>query len=367
MAAFVYIALMSMVAVSSVSGGLARLFGWRRVRFTLLASMPFGLLFSVASQTTMLVWVSRTVMVGIAAMLMFGLFEQWPKRLPRRLPRSLLQLAGIVVAVPLAAAVAYILTTGGDPQFETDRARVMGYAQLTIAGLLFAPWIAVGAMLKQRDLFAREQALAFQLERSQLERNVLDTRLRLLQAQVEPHFLFNTLANVQALVDAGSPQASKVLSSLTAYLRAAVPRIHESTTTLWQELELVRVYLELMQMRMPDRLQFALHIADSARVLRCPPMTLLTLVENAVRHGIDPGEVGGRIDVDVRRRDNRCCIRVSDSGVGLGAASKGLGTGLATLRERLQLTFGLEAQLRLSEVSPHGVSVELEFPAREQE
>ena len=87
----------------------------------------------------------------------------------------------------------------------------MGYAMLTFTGVLFAPWIAVGAMLKQRDAFARDQALAFELERSELERKALDARLRLLQAQVEPHFLFNTLANVQALVDAGSPQASKVL------------------------------------------------------------------------------------------------------------------------------------------------------------
>ena len=102
--------------------------------------------------------------------------------------------------------------------------------------MLFAPWIALGAMVRQREAFARDQALAFELERSELERKALDARLRLLQAQVEPHFLFNTLANVQALVDAGSPQASSVLESLIAYLRAAVPRMHEPATTLGQEL-----------------------------------------------------------------------------------------------------------------------------------
>jgi len=220
-------------------------------------------------------------------------------------------------------------------------------------------------MLKQRDAFAREQALAFELERSHLERNALDAKMRLLQAQVEPHFLFNTLANVQALVDAGSPQASKVLASLIAYLRAAVPRMHELATTLGQELQLVNAYLELMQMRMPDRLQFALRIDPEAKTLHCPPMTLLTLVENAVRHGIDPGEEGGHIDVDVRVRSGRCCVRVTDTGVGLHSTSAGLGTGLSTLRERLQLTFGGDAQLRLMEVEPHGVCAELEFPARQ--
>ena len=187
-----------------------------------------------------------------------------------------------------------------------------------------------------------------------------------MQAQVEPHFLFNTLANVQALVDAGSPQASAVLRSLVAYLRAAVPRLNEPATTLGQELDLVRAYLELMHMRIPDRLQFALHADEGVQMLRCPPMTLLTLVENAVRHGIDPSEEGGRIDVDVRRRGDRCLVRVSDTGVGLRASgSGGLGTGLSALRERLQLAFGGAAQLSITEQPPHGVSVVLDLPARE--
>ena len=170
--------------------------------------------------------------------------------------------------------------------------------------------------MRQKEALAREQALAFDLERSELERQALDARLHLLQAQVAPHFLFNTLANVQALVDAGSPQASAVLRSLVAYLRAAVPRLNEPATTLGQELQLVQAYLELMHMRMPDRLRFALH-ADVALALRCPPMTLLTLVENAVRHGIDPSEEGGRIEIACERRGDRCLIRVSDTGVGL--------------------------------------------------
>jgi sensor histidine kinase YesM len=224
--------------------------------------------------------------------------------------------------------------------------------------------MALGAMVRQRDIFARDQALAFELERSELERKALDARMRLLQAQVKPHFLFNTLANVQALVDSSSTQASKVLANLIAYLRAAVPRMQASVTTLDQELELVRAYLELMQMRMPDRLQFALHMEPAAAKLQCPPMTLLTLVENAVQHGIDPSEEGGRIDVDIWLRDGRCMVRVTDTGVGMKAASGGLGTGLSTLRERLQLAFGGDAQLQLIEIEPHGVSAELNLPAR---
>ena len=142
----------------------------------------------------------------------------------------------------------------------------------------------------------------------------------------------------------GSPQAATVLDSLIAYLRAAVPRLHEPATTMEQELQLVRAYLELMHMRMPDRLQFDVQVDAAALKLRCPPTTLLTLVENAVRHGIDPSEEGGRIEVRVRVQDGRCRAEVTDTGVGLQGGGEGLGTGLSTLRERLQLVFGGDAQ-----------------------
>ena len=218
--------------------------------------------------------------------------------------------------------------------------------------------------MRQKDALARHQALSFELERTQLERQALDARLSLLQAQVAPHFLFNTLANVQALVEAGSPRASAVLGSLIAYLRAAVPRLNDPTTTLGQETKLVQAYLELMHMRMPDRLQFAMHVDEAARAVRCPPMTLLTLVENAVRHGIDPSEEGGRIEIQVQRHDGRCMVRVSDTGAGLRPAPDGHGTGLATLLERLLVAFGGDALLRLSALSPQGACAELEFPAQ---
>ena len=351
----------------SFSRSLARVFAWSRLRFTLITASIIGFIISLPNETATTIVMLRAVMVGLAAMIMFGLFEQWPRKLPRRVARSVLQLVSIVVVIPFAGMFAYSVTIHDYEQFTDDEKRAMaiGYATLTITGLLLAPWIAVGAMLKQRDLFAREQALAFQLERSQLERNALDARLRLLQAQVEPHFLFNTLANVQALVDAGSPHASRVLASLIAYLRAAVPRMHDAATTLDQELQLVRAYLDVMQMRMPDRLQFSLHVDAAANALPCPPMTVLTLVENAVRHGIDPSEDGGRIDIDVRMRDSRCLIRVSDTGIGLHSTSDGLGTGLSTLRERLRLAYGGSAQLRLLAAEPHGVCAELDLPAQQ--
>ena len=345
--------------------GFGRLVAWPRVKFVLITALVFGFLISFSSHTTrMPMWIARVGMVAGLATLAFGLFEQWPQRLPKRLARWALQLIGVVVTVPIATFGVYVITTGGDWYFWRDQLRLTGFGIICFNGILFGPWMAFIAMVRQRDELAREQQLSFQLEKSELERQALDARMRLLQAQVQPHFLFNTLANVRALVRAGSPQAPAVLDSLIAYLRAAVPRLDETATTLGQEVELVRAYLELMHLRMPDRLQFALHVDEADLGLRCPPMTLLTLVENAVRHGIDPSEEGGRIEVSVMVREGRCIARVIDTGVGLQHASEGLGTGLSTLRERMQLAFGGDAQLRLSGLTPHGVSAEIEFPAQ---
>jgi hypothetical protein len=352
-------------AAPSPPRGLARVLNWRRLRFTLIAAIPFGLILSSTSATTPApIWILRVMIVGLLALLLFGLFEQWPQRLPGWLARWVLQLLGVVVAVPIGALAAYWLTTGGDWQFWLNPARLKGFGNLSFMGILFAPWIALGAMVRQREAFVRHQALAFQLERSEFERQALDARLRLMQAQVQPHFLFNTLANVRALVRAGSPQAPAVLDALIAYLRAAVPRLDEPATTVEQELQLVRAYLELMHMRMPDRLQFALHADPEAGVMLCPPMALLTPVENAVRHGIDPAEEGGRIEVSVMLRGGRCIARVTDTGAGLQLAGGGSGTGLSTLRERLRLAFGGDARVSLTALVPHGACAELEFPAQ---
>ncbi len=344
----------------------ARIYAWPRLRFTLAVSFVHGLLLSINNDTSTLVIIIRAMIVGLACLTMFGLLERRPRRLPKWLARAPLQIVGIALVIPIAAAFSYAFTTGGDPQLPENAKRMAGLGWLIFTSLLFAPWIAVGAILKQRDAFAREQALAFDLERSEFARQALDARLRLLQAQVEPHFLFNTLANVQALVEAGSPQAPKVLASLIAYLRAAVPRIESQVSTLEREADMARAYLELMQMRMPDRLQYALHLDPAAAQLQCPPMTLLTLVENAVRHGIDPSETGGRIDADIWLRDGRCLLRVTDTGIGLNSKTAGLGTGLSTLRERLQLAFGGDVQFNLTEMRPRGVCAELSFPARQE-
>lgn len=331
----------------------------------LAISTSVGLLLSLHWQSSRAGLLLRTTIIALSATAAFSLFEAWPRRPPLWLQRWVLQVAAVAVFMPVTTLLIYILSTpDGAPPFWEVPDRRTGWMILTFFSLLIAPWTALAAIVRQKEAFAREQQLAFALERSELERQALDSRLHLLQAQVAPHFLFNTLANVQALVDAGSPHASSLLRSLVAYLRAAVPLLHEPAATIERELQLVRPYLELMQMRMPDRLQYAMDVDPAALSLRCPPTTLLTLVENAVRHGIDPSEEGGRIDIVIQRTGDRCRIRVTDTGAGLRPSASGLGTGLTALRERLQLTFGEEAQLRLASGAERGVAVEVDMPAR---
>lgn len=352
-------------ATTPAPGTLSRIFAWRRVKVVLITCLVFFVLLIGAWEAPVWMLVTRLPVIAFSMLLMFGLLETWPRRIPSWMARWALQVLGVAIIAPFAAFLAYTLTLGVDSQWWNDRQRMTGWFSMSMFALLVGPWISVAALFRQIKDEARNQALAFDLEKSELERKALDARMRLLQAQVEPHFLFNTLANIRELVITGSPRAPQVLDSLIAYLRAAVPRLKDPAATLGQELDLVRAYLEVMHMRMPDRLQFSLDADDGARDLAFPPMALLTLVENAMRHGIDPSEEGGSIDIRACcSSSGRCCVQVRDTGRGVPAGATAEGTGLPNLRERLQLAFGGDASLRLVPITPHGVSAELDFPAR---
>jgi signal transduction histidine kinase len=309
----------------------------------------------------------RTMFLAMALLLTYVATGAVLQRLlPTRMPawgRQTLQVVAVAVAAPIAAFVGATVSAGGSVGTVLDTpARMLGFLWIAAVALILGLVITAAALLREREHREAEQALTFALERSRLERQALDARLNLLQAQIEPHFLFNTLANVQALVETGSPRAAPVLASLIAYLRATVPRLHDGAPTLGRELGLVRAYLALMQMRMPDRLHFRVDVPEAAAERRFPPMALLTLVENAVRHGIDPAEDGGRIEVAGRLdADGLLHLWVADTGVGLSPHAAP-GTGLDNLRDRLDAFYGPQATLSMSEVSPHGLRAELTLP-----
>lgn len=346
-------------------GRLALMFGWRRLITVAIAALVIWLPLRLAWESDRHVLLVRLIIVGLWAMLAFGFWEQWPRRLPRWIARWVLQVAAVGLTMIPAWIMIYALSVpdGGSP-LRADNKRLESMAFMIFLGILIGPWVALGALVRQKEALARHQALSFALERSELERSAADARLHLMQAQVQPHFLFNTLANVRALVEAGSPRALAVLDSLIAYLRAAVPRLTRAGGTLGDELALVRAYLDIMQMRMPDRLTFTITAPPESLSIACPPMSILTLVENAVRHGIDPAEEGGDIAVTARIEGDICHVQVTDTGLGLRPGTGGLGTGLSTLRQRLALAFGDKASLNLEEPMQGGVSARLSFPAR---
>jgi signal transduction histidine kinase len=328
------------------------------VTLALVAALAISPIF----QPPLPVLLGRTLFIALVVLLSYTAAGQWHQQ---RMPRWQLQVAAVVISAPLATLAVYALGTGGDlASLFGNMAYVNGIVILGSSALLLGLVIGLGALYRERDAQADAAALTFALERETLQRQAADARLALLQSQVEPHFLFNTLANVQALVESGSPRAAPVLSSLIAYLRAAMPQLHEGAPTLGREEALVRAYLDLMHMRMPDRLRFAVSIDPALAGLRLPPMTLLTLVENAVRHGIDPSEVGGSIEVGAQRdtATGRIRLWVEDTGRGLDE-TRDPGTGLSNLRARLAAAFGPQARLSLSAVAPSGVRAQIDLPA----
>lgn len=343
------------------------LVSWPRIRLWLVVTVLWAMIRTLTSETTGLTeWLIRCGLAAALGVLAYGVLDQWPRHLPVWSPRWILQLLAVLLVMPPAAYLGYAATLGTMDVPSLGTTYRDGWLITSFMGIFVGPWIALGAQLHRSEAFAREQALAFQLRSSELERKAVDARLRLLQAQVEPHFLFNTLANIRSLVRrSGSADATAMLDNLIDYLRAALPRLDAGHATFEHEQQIVCAYLELMRMRMPDRLGYTVHIDPDALLLHCPPMALLTLVENAIKHGIDPSETGGSVDVRVAVRDQRVQVRVADTGVGLQTRrGDSAGTGLANLRERLALAFGDDAQVRLGSARTGGTVAEAEFPAR---
>ncbi len=200
------------------------------------------------------------------------------------------------------------------------------------------------------------------------EKRATEAQLKLLQAQIEPHFLFNTLANVQSLMDHDLPRARQMLGSFTDYLRASLGTLRREHSTVADELELARSYLELLQARMDDRLRYSIDADEAARALPLPPLLLQPLVENAVVHGLEPSIDGGSVHVTARVRDGRLVLEVHDDGRGPDAAPatgrRGNGVALQNVRERLLARYGDAASLGLEPAQP-GTRARIELPLAE--
>ena len=202
-------------------------------------------------------------------------------------------------------------------------------------------------------------------ERESLKRQVAEAKMQMMQAQIEPHFLFNTLASVEHLIETDPPRASAMQRSLIQYLRAVIPQVRENSgnTNLGREVAIVKEYLTLLKMRMEERLEFSLSIPEGLNSAAFPTMMLQTLVENSIKHGLEPKAEGGTIRISAEVAHNKLRVAVVDDGLGFAAVpSTGTGLGLQNIRERLALLYQGNYQFIITPNDPTGVSITIEIP-----
>jgi Histidine kinase len=226
---------------------------------------------------------------------------------------------------------------------------------------LMVAFILAACVYRSSARTASTRLMQQQIESAALGADVKQARLQLLRAQIEPHFLFNTLATVRTLARVDRPAAIEMLDHLMRYFSEALPKLRQDESALADEINLIDAYLRIHQIRMGARLTYELTVPEQLAVERIPTMLLLTLVENAVKHGINPALDGGSICVSASRELNNLVLKVSDSGKGL-SVTDGHGTGLANLRRRLSILYGENAVLSLAPAATRGVVATVYIP-----
>jgi hypothetical protein len=209
----------------------------------------------------------------------------------------------------------------------------------------------------------RAQAASATAAEEGLKRQLAEAQLKMMQAQVEPHFLFNTLASVDYLIETDPARASRMQKNLIQYLRSALPQMREGSTTLGKEIALCRAYLEILKVRMDERLQFAITVPQGLGSAQFPPMMLQSLTENAIKHGLEPKAEGGSLTISADIAHGTLRVTVADTGLGFGAGNTpGSGVGLVNVRERLTALYGSTARLTVEANTPSGTIATIEVP-----
>jgi signal transduction histidine kinase len=239
-------------------------------------------------------------------------------------------------------------------------------------------WVLFSAVVKgtykgRKEAEEKAAAAEENAEAEALRRQLVEARLNTMQAQVEPHFLFNTLASIDHLIETDPKRASQMQKNLIALLRASMPTMREaagqqSLRDLKRELAVVRPYLEILQVRMEERLTCEIDVPEGLLSAEFPPMIIQGLVENAIKHGLEPKPEGGHLRVAARIEHGKLIVEVADTGLGFGRAdTRGTGVGLANTRERLQLLYGNKASLTVAENQPCGTLIRISVPYRSTE
>lgn len=308
-----------------------------------------------------LAWLEHLAELAVGAVLLMAAYTLLDEALPRRMALRLAFLCAVLFA--LSAVLTWLLHVYYARGFEHLPPPLRLLADSLRWGLP-AVFLALIADVHRRALQADSAAVAAELSRAALEHGVSEQQLALLQAQIEPHFLFNVLGNLRRLYRTQPQAGADAIASLMRYLRMALPQLRSPRGCLGDEIELVRAYLELFQMRMGARLGFSIEAEPALREAEFAPMLLVTLVENAIKHGLEPAG-GGHVLVRARRRRSLLDVTVLDDGVGFGAAaSSGTGVGLVNVRRQLAARYGPQGQLSLQAREPRGACASISIPLR---
>ncbi len=233
--------------------------------------------------------------------------------------------------------------------------------QMIVVAIILGFIISFGFIIYEKYISFKLSANEEKLKRISLEKEKLNADLKLLQAQVEPHFLFNTLSNILSLLDHDTITGRKMLENLTQYLRTSLIQSRKPANRLADEIDMIRTYLDIYKIRMGKRLSYEIHIPDNARNLEIPPMILQPLVENAVKHGLEPKIDGGKILIKAFRKEDLLTIEISDTGMGIKEKS-GTGVGTGNIQKRLASLFNGKASLSFEDITPSGLKAVVEIP-----
>ncbi len=293
--------------------------------------------------------------IGLSTLCLYYAASRW---ILRGASEWVIAAVGISIGSALGTVLA-MLATGTSPLrlLDADYPTLPVVAAAAVFGVLVSVGFLLGGRIQANEAILREE----QLRREAAGRALAEAELKLLQAQIEPHFLFNTLSHVVQLVDGDPAGARRMLLNLTSYLRGSLRRTRAGATTLGEELDLVRAYLEIQAVRMRERLRWTLDCPEALRDHPLPPLLLQPLVENAIRHGLEPRPGGGGIVVTAGREGDALVLEVRDDGMGIDP-HRPPGVGLANVRERVRAISGGAGSVTLRPVEPSGLCVRIALP-----
>jgi len=272
-----------------------------------------------------------------------------------------IQMAAIFIAMIIGSVLGTLLGTIASGIGTSIFFQKYSLLQMIILGIVFGSIISYFIVSRETISATKTLIQEERIKRLISEKKAVESNLRFLQAQIEPHFLFNTLSNIVSLLETDLEKGKYMLEDLIHYLRTSLSKTRSDTTTIGQEMEMIRSYMNIFKVRMGNRLQYQVDVPDTIENIPFPPMLIQPLVENAIKHGLEPKIEGGKVFISGKENEEILRLEIADTGVGLYEESDP-GTGLSNIRERLQSIYGDKGRLILEDNRPCGLKAIIEVP-----